>query len=396
MIMGFGMRKITGAIMLVIVMLLFLVAMINFVYADGDEAFIEIDITYFNNFDPPGTPPLGDMSSDVFVGEESEPFGSDEVVIPLTSGGEPIIDPTSSDDVPGLHVLRGQDETGNFIEISSYGFNSAETRESVKFEVELQNSIFMSIVNEAGGGGYEGSGDDSCGIEEGNPENDVTGDDEFSIEIGGTTGSFCAVTNTNRDRIRLYYIVEISEPLMITNLFTNPELPLVNNGNEQNIEIGFDSNRYPLDIAFTLFNAAGVSVDMQGPIEVNSANELPVTYTIPGNLAEETYELHMTIEDLKDNGLDFVLGSIIVVIEDDEDDDNGDDGRRGGGRRGPIIAQSYKPPIKNTTINVIPEQEMIKLGEIPAQKSNLWLWIYILIILIIILVILVVVFALIK
>ncbi len=173
------------------------------------ESFLKVHITYFANYDPEGAIKHADMSDYVYVGNDSEPFGQTLVVIPLTTDNRtnPIIDPQVSsfqDDVPGLHIQRGENETGLFVEISAYGFNHKETRESVKADIEFINALIDQIQN-GPDGGYEKPDTQGCGIVEGDPQNDKPGNDEYNFVSGENTGDICSITNVHRDRVRLYY-----------------------------------------------------------------------------------------------------------------------------------------------------------------------------------------------
>jgi len=177
------------------------------------ESSLEIDILYFANYDPLGATLFTDMTDNVFVGDSLSPFGQTTVIIPLTTNNRTsfISDATASstqDDIPGLHVQRGND--GNpFVEISAYGFNHSDSRESLKTNIEFLNATMAQIEN-GPGGGYENPINSVCGIFEGTPENDQPGNDEYDLTVGQKTGNLCTVTNVHRDRVRVYY-----EPTLI-------------------------------------------------------------------------------------------------------------------------------------------------------------------------------------
>ncbi len=174
------------------------------------ESYLKIDISYFANYNPPeATENLADMSDYVYVGSNTDPFGQTTVIIPLTTNNRTvaIVDPSgisTQDDIPGLHVKRGEDTNGLFVEISTYGFNYSKTRESIKAAIEFIDALTSQIQN-GPGGGYESPSSDQCGITEGDPKNDQPGNDEYEITVGENTGTLCSITNVHRDRIRIYY-----------------------------------------------------------------------------------------------------------------------------------------------------------------------------------------------
>jgi len=177
---------------------------------EGDcESHLIIDINYFANYDPEGATDLADMSDYVYVGNDSIPYGQAYVAIPLTTSNRTdfIVDPQDSptqDDVSGIHVQRGEDQTGSYVEISSYGFNHNETRESIKAGLEFVNASMAQVQN-GPNGGYEKPGTNGCGITEGSPQNDQPGNDEYDLSVGEKEGSICSITNVHRDRVRVYY-----------------------------------------------------------------------------------------------------------------------------------------------------------------------------------------------
>jgi len=168
------------------------------------ESELRVDITYFANFDQQGATLFANISDDVYVGNSL--FGQSIVTIPLTTNDRTnaIVDASASDDVPGLHIQRGQDTSGSYFEISAYGFNHNLTRESIKANTQLINATISSIEN-GPDGGYENPLDGICGITEGDEENDLPGNDEYSFIDGANAGKMCSITNVHRDRIRVYY-----------------------------------------------------------------------------------------------------------------------------------------------------------------------------------------------
>ena len=115
-----------------------------------------------------------------------------------------ITDSLASDDVPGLHVLRlSHNNLGPYAQISAYGFNKGGTKELIRFNIEFVKAIITQAKNE----NYESAHNGICGINEGNIAKSKETDDEFSVDEGGTEGTFCSVTHGGRDRVRVYYSI---------------------------------------------------------------------------------------------------------------------------------------------------------------------------------------------
>ncbi len=143
--------------------------------------------------------PDADMSNFIFVGDNTSPYGSGGVTIPLTLNGAAITDISSSPDIPGIHVLRGKDGKGSFVRISAYGHNAQTSREIFTGNFALQGASVASVSNGSGGAHpYEGQGDGSCTT--GKPAKD-----EYVIAINGTTGTLCSTTNVDEDNVTIYY-----------------------------------------------------------------------------------------------------------------------------------------------------------------------------------------------
>ncbi len=98
----------------------------------------------------------------------------------------------------------------------------------------------------------------------------------------------------------------------ITNIVTNPALPLYDNGSGQNISVFFTSDSYPNHVIFYLYNESGDIVDTQGPIIINSFGDLPVNYTLLSNMSDANYTLNMSVSDQYGNQITYTLGNIIV------------------------------------------------------------------------------------
>ncbi len=97
----------------------------------------------------------------------------------------------------------------------------------------------------------------------------------------------------------------------VTNVMTDPAMPLANNGTEQNVSVNFTSNEYPVNVTFNLFNESGALVNSQGPTTVTSASET-VTFTVPAGLTDGNYTLNMTVADSIGNEVEVTIGTIVV------------------------------------------------------------------------------------
>jgi hypothetical protein len=210
----------------------------------GDcEAQLEIEVTHASNYDSPNPNPsfTPDMSDSVFVGDGG-PVGTGFVNIFLTTneGADAITDTDTNGDVPGLHVERGENHIGKYVEISAYGKNDAASREAITANINFINAEIDSAVNK-GGDPYEGQGNSICGVDLADPSLSNPAQDEFSFDIGGTTGEICSITNAGTDAVRIYYTPteecpteecpEGTTPIYGSNLLENPGFETVPNSN---------------------------------------------------------------------------------------------------------------------------------------------------------------------
>ncbi|HLC76389.1 MAG TPA: MopE-related protein [Candidatus Peribacterales bacterium] len=156
------------------------------------------------------TGPGADMTADIYIGNGSSAYGTTTVTIPLTLNGSPIIDPTSSSDVTGLHVERGVEDGKSFVRINAYGHNQSTTREHVEGTVVLDGAVIDSVDN-GPNGPYEKPSNDKCN----NPS-----DDEYELSADETTGSFCTTTNTHSDNVTIYYALSQADAQCAS--ITNP------------------------------------------------------------------------------------------------------------------------------------------------------------------------------
>jgi len=376
------MKKIIFALALILTFTLLIVG----AYA-AEEASVIVRINYYANFGQ------GDITDDIFVGDQENPFGSGEVEIPLMENGEIITDDQNSDRSNGLQILRGVDEIGAFVDIISHGPNDEDSRESIKFITIFQNTKIEEINSGGNGHGrFEKPSDGECGIAENerqNARNDNPANDEIE-QRSDRRAKFCSVTSNNPDSVRIYLDLEDDRrgDLEITNVRTEPSLPLINDGDSQNIHVFFDSNRYPVDVKFILTDSDGVIVDSTSSIIVNDQTELPVIYTLSSELAEGDYELEMEVSDEFGNVAEIVLGSITVEQDSDSNDDNGGNGGKDNKKKhGLRIIESIKlEPGKKQAFNPLFLEEDGILLQNSENGKYLWLWVLIIALLIILLV----------
>jgi LPXTG-motif cell wall-anchored protein len=171
------------------------------------KARLQVNVTYAANHTF-GSSSTANMSDSVFVGNSPNSVGTGSVTIDLTDGDNNdnyIIDTASDGNIPGVHVQRGVDSDGAYIEITGYGKNHSKSREAFKANVEFLNADILSVVN---GSSYpfEKPNDGVCGIDEDKTVNThQPGNDQYKFAIGGSTGSVCSVTSNGIDRMRVYY-----------------------------------------------------------------------------------------------------------------------------------------------------------------------------------------------
>jgi len=323
---------------LIAISLLILVGIAGFTSHEAgaiDDSYVIINVTHYGNFEDPNYPDDNpDMSDRIFVGNSSEEAGRGYLVLQLTDNGEPIIDLSEDyfnpqDDFPGIHILRGADENGSFIQFNSHGFNNNKTREDIIFEISLVNAVIAQFgqvpiqIYDL----YEGV---PCGVDKNNPENS-TGVDTVVFDIGGTEAELCGTTGSGADRGRIYYNPQDMTAPEIEITDTDPNMPYTNFGGEKNISIHFTSSEFPIDVDFRLLNSTQDIIDVQGTHTVNNESEIPLIYTLPGDLALGDYQLWMIAEDPDENAAEVLVGDIRVRDErtrsgGDEDDEDDNDG----------------------------------------------------------------------
>ncbi|MBU0535905.1 MAG: Ig-like domain repeat protein, partial [Nanoarchaeota archaeon] len=107
------------------------------------------------------------------------------------------------------------------------------------------------------------------------------------------------------------FIVDSTKPT-INDTYTNPGLPLYNNGTVEDIELYFNVSEYPVNITFYLYNTSGYAVNSSVPLQVNSSSELPLNYTIPGDISDGNYTLNITAVDNAGNYNSTSFGYLVV------------------------------------------------------------------------------------
>jgi len=100
---------------------------------------------------------------------------------------------------------------------------------------------------------------------------------------------------------------------VITNIQTNPQMPFINYGDEQKINIYFDSNEYPITINFKLYDENQQVVDSQS-ISIQSANS-QANYLVPAQLIDGEYTLYMIAKDNAGNSKEYFVGKFKVISQ---------------------------------------------------------------------------------
>jgi hypothetical protein len=127
-------------------------------------------------------------------------------------------------------------------------------------------------------------------------------------EVSCTDGVNTAYSGTNS------FTVDTTAP-NITNITTQPTLPLTNNGSQQNISVNFTSSEYPIIIVFYILNGTNGTVSTQGPITINSSNDLPWPFIIPA-LPDGNYTIWLNSTDIANNTNKTFLGNLSVFSGD--------------------------------------------------------------------------------
>lgn len=284
------------------------------------EASMNITITYVANYNPGNVTGefQPDMTNAIFVGNNSQAIGTGSVVLPLTQNQTRITDVLGVYDVPGLHVQRGHDQLGDYVEFTTYAFNDIDSNEIIKFQVQFDRATIASLVNDTIGP-YEFNGDFVCGINETDPSQS-NGNDEMTRGADFKSAEFCSMANVHYDRARVYYNVGDLTIPVITNIQVTPRLPFtLFEGNAQQFTINFTSSEYPLRTNFELRNNQGTIVDATPFARVETIFALPLQYTLPSTVDSGTYALTMHVQSgVGEFDTSYSLGTITI----EEDDDN--------------------------------------------------------------------------
>ncbi len=141
----------------------------------------------------------------------------------------------------------------------------------------------------------------------------------FKIEVKkGGFSTYSSTFSINED-LNLLIVLDNStslpDPIIITNIFIMPSLPIVNNGSSQNISLDFDSNVFPLQLDFKLFKKTGSIdsiIDTSQSATLINKSSLPVIYQLPANLQNGSYSINLTFSDQLNNTKTLTLGFIEV------------------------------------------------------------------------------------
>ena len=341
------MRK--GNIIYLLAGLFFLVLASSEVLA-VDESFITINVTYFDNYNPDNATKFADMSNSVFVGNDSNATGQGNVKVFLTNNKTAIVDSFSSWDVPGMHVARGKDSNGNFVEFNFFGYNHLETKEVILFSVQFSNALIKNVTNSTTDE-FEYPVNGSCGAIIGNPQNSKT-DDEYNVSLGGNYAEFCTVTDIGGDRVRLYYeYKDTTSPDLVSNvrvdsrtrhaikwIWDNPS----NDDFYQNLI--YIDGRNVANTTSNSYRAENLDEDTSYRIEIR-------TMDLSGNINSGVSHSTRTDGDDDDENDDFVVEDDYLIQGQNYNNFNGiifD-----GNGDGPIVLSGSSNPASNSSINLI-------------------------------------------
>ena len=163
-----------------------------------EEAVMVINVSFVGNYNAPRTTGA-DMSNRVFVGGAQK--GRGIVSLPLTEDQESIVD-SVVEDVPGLAVARGVNSFGSYVLFSAFGGNHPDSRETIRFNIRLENSTIVRLENQ--NSGYENPFDDVCGIWLNDLSRSDNKNDEMVLQ-SNNVARFCSITNTDSDSVKVYY-----------------------------------------------------------------------------------------------------------------------------------------------------------------------------------------------
>ncbi|MBT5740170.1 hypothetical protein HOI26_03645, partial [Candidatus Woesearchaeota archaeon] len=106
-------------------------------------------------------------------------------------------------------------------------------------------------------------------------------------------------------------VIDSTNP-SITSVNSTPAVPVYNNGNVENVSVTFTSNEYPINLSFLLYNPSNALVNETANVTLNSAADLPVNYSIPGDLPDGNYTLNFTVMDQSGNTNLTELGTTVI------------------------------------------------------------------------------------
>lgn len=342
------------------------------------DASMNITITYVANYNPQNI--TGDlqpnMTNAIFVGDNAQAVAHGTFTLPLTRNqnrSDIITDVLGLYDVPGLHVQRGRDAQGNYVEFTTYAFNDVSTNEIIKFHVQLNRASIASLENDTVGP-YEFNGDFICGINETDPSQS-NGNDEMTRGADFKSAEFCSMANVHYDRARLYYNVDSLSAPTVTNIRVTPSLPATFiQGNAQHFTINFTSSEYPLKTSFELRNSQGTVVDSTPFTRVETIFALPIHYMLPASVATGAYTLTMRVQNgLGEFDTSYALGTMTI----EQDNDNK------GGRTHRSRIESTDPtpfttePRKTPTRTIETDEPVVLKKENKSQEYTLSRWVLI-------------------
>jgi len=122
------------------------------------------------------------------------------------------------------------------------------------------------------------------------------------VDLAGNTWEYLAIVDW----------IDTTPPV-VTWFVTVPAWPILNTGVDEDIDIDFISDEYPLVYSFVLYDSWGNLVDSDWNYTINSSWDLPINYTFPGyGLSEWTYDLYLFYEDQYWNNWSWFVESFIV------------------------------------------------------------------------------------
>jgi hypothetical protein len=118
---------------------------------------------------------------------------------------------------------------------------------------------------------------------------------------------------------------ENDEELDIQDIFMTPGLPLtLEEGEEDFIDLEFDSNIYPISVKFILYKGS-TTKDSSDSIFLQNENDLPAQYEIPSDLDAGEYTLKVQFTIPGKAPQEETLGKIIIENVDDSDSNSDSD-----------------------------------------------------------------------